>query len=63
VIDAIKFLWMAYGAYKLANRNGGKTAYASVCYRGIPKVCCYVATGREAWRVSRIAIEEFVLPS
>lgn len=56
--EAIKFLWMAWRAYKRAKKDGG-VQYAAVCWRGVPQVTILCAMGREAWRLSQTAIEVY----
>lgn len=53
------FLFIAIRAYRRAGEAG--SAYAALTINGMPQVACFVATGREAWRVSQRAIEEFEL--
>lgn len=56
--EAIRFLWLAWGAYRNCCKTGHPT-YVAMTSHGVPTVCLYVATGREAWRVSSWAIEKF----
>lgn len=58
MIDLIIFFYTAYRAYRLARHSGH--AYAASTSHGVPQIACFVATGRDAWRVSQRAVEEFV---
>ena len=56
--ETFDFLLMAYRAYRMAKRTGN-VSYVSISRRGIPYMSCFVGVGREAWRISQRAIEEF----
>lgn len=59
MIEAVQFLWLAWGAYRQARRQPNVTIYSAITRHGVPHVCIFVGVGREAWRVSQRAIEEF----
>jgi hypothetical protein len=53
-------LWCAYRAYENSKRTGKDgSGYAAILEHGVPQVTCFVATGREAWRVTQRAFEEY----
>jgi hypothetical protein len=52
-------LWAAYRAYKIAEKSG--TSYVVLCSHGVPQVAVFVGLGRDAWRVSQRAVQEFEL--
>lgn len=56
----LRFLSVAIRAYRRAQRCD--TAYAAYTVAGVPQIAVYVGLGREAWRVSHIAIESFEVP-
>jgi hypothetical protein len=58
MIEAIRFLWLAWGAYRDAKKRGGVT-YSAILCRDVPQVAIFVGLGREAWRISQKAIEEY----
>lgn len=51
------FMWAAIRAYRLAKRGG--SSYVAVTNCGVPQIAVFCAIGRDAWRVSQRAIEEF----
>ena len=53
----IAFLWLAWRAYKRAGEKGAH--YAAISSHGVPHTAIMVATGREAWRVTCLAISTF----
>lgn len=59
MIEAIQFMWTAWKSYRGALRAG--SYYAAVTNAGVPTVCVFCAVGRDAWRVSQRAFEEFEL--
>ena len=54
----IRFLWVAYLSYKRAGEKGAHYS-ALVSSAGVPHTTILIATGREAWRVSMIAMSAF----
>lgn len=54
----LRFLFLALETYYRARRSG-KPCYAALTVHGVPKVCVFVAIGREAWRVSQYAVEHW----
>ena len=58
MIEAIKFVLMAWRAYRIAEKTG-MPRYSGLLRHGVPRVCIFVATGREAWRISQRALEEW----
>ena len=63
---SILVLWCAWRAYRQSQKQSrllgkGGSGYAAITSRGVPFIACFVATDREAWRVSQRAIEEFSL--
>lgn len=61
MVEAVRVLWMVWKAYHLAKADG-RNAYVAITYRGVPKVAVFLGVGREAWRISRRAVEEFEAP-
>jgi hypothetical protein len=59
-VRMIRFLWLAHHAYLQAQKHGG-TWYCAVTSHGVPTICIFVGIGRDAWRISQHAIEEFKL--
>lgn len=62
----LSVLWCAWRAYRqseiqAAQTGTGGSGYAALTSRGVPFVACFIATDREAWRVSQRAIEEYHL--
>jgi hypothetical protein len=49
----------AITAYRMAKNHG--SAYLGITRYGIPQMCIFVGRGREAWRISRKAVEEYEL--
>jgi hypothetical protein len=60
-MDLFRFLLLAVRAYKLAGELEHGTQYAAITLRGVPKVAIFVGVGRNAWRISQRATEEFVV--
>ena len=55
-----RVIGLAIRAYRMAARNpGGGTAYVGEARHGVHQLSVFVGTGREAWRISQRAIEEF----
>lgn len=54
MIDFIKFIRMCCRAYSKATDNG--TWYIAALLHGVPYCTVFVGRGREAWRVSNLAI-------
>ena len=46
-----------------AEHNAGGIAYAGEERLGVPHVVVFIGTGREAWRISQRAIEEWKRPA
>jgi hypothetical protein len=58
VINFILFLWRMGVVYRKCMANESGSTYTAIITRnGVPSMCCFIATGREAWRVSQLAIE------
>lgn len=57
MITFLRFMYVAFKAYN-GVRKTNKAYYTALLYNGVPCVAMYVALDREAWRISRIAIEE-----
>ena len=55
--ETLKFLWLAYRGYKTAKKHG--SSYSAIANHGVPHICIFVGIGREAWRISQRALEEF----
>lgn len=51
------YMWAAWRAYRLAKRYG--TSFVAVTDLGMPQIAIFVGIGREAWRISRRAVDEF----
>ena len=58
MIDHIRFVVLAWRGYRNAIKTG-RPFYGAIVSHGVPQTCFYVATGREAWRVSQTAIEQW----
>jgi hypothetical protein len=56
-VGVFGFLSVALKAYWNARRNG--SSYSAITHHGVPQCAVFVALGREAWRVSLRAAEEF----
>lgn len=52
------FMRMIWKAIKQAELDG-KTHYVGMSRRNVVGICGFVGVGREAWRISQRAIEEF----
>jgi len=59
-IHLYRFLRIALRAYRQARKCQG-VYYAAIEKNGVPEQALFVAMGREAWRVSVRAAEEFQL--
>lgn len=57
MINIIRFIWLAWQAYQGARRCKG-LYYASLAKDGVPDIAIFVGLDREAWRISKRAIEE-----
>jgi hypothetical protein len=55
-IEFVQVLWLARRAYR-NYRQTGKPAYSGLSVEGVPSVVVFIGVGREAWRVSQVAIE------
>ena len=51
----LRFVWMAWNAYRSVGENG--VHYSAVQKNGVPNLIFLLGTGREAWRVSVIAAD------
>lgn len=51
---AFKFAWLAFRA---ARKRRGNVRYSHLSVNGVVQAAVLIATGREAWRVSLMAIE------
>lgn len=54
MIQFVQFLYVCIKAYRVSN---GRIGYVAVTTHGVPQVTVLVAMGREAWRLSHLAIE------
>lgn len=52
----IEFLVLAWRTYRKAEKTG-RPQYAAVTNHGVPQIVVFVGVGREAWRVTHLAIE------
>lgn len=57
MIKLLVFIRLALRARKIA--KSGHPAYVGVTRNGITEMAIFVAFGREAWRISQRAVEEF----
>lgn len=57
-MKAIRFVLLAWRAYQQAERTS-RPQYSAIVIAGVPQVCIFVAVGREAWRISQRAFEEW----
>lgn len=58
MINFIIFLWRMAVAYRRCMVGGSGSVYTGITTRhGVPLMCCFLATGREAWGVSQLAID------
>jgi hypothetical protein len=62
MIETLHFLWLSFRAFQGARGGPG----GSGCYYmgrfgpgGVCNLAIFVGTGREAWRISQRAVEEF----
>jgi hypothetical protein len=51
---ALQFLIVAFRCYRNAGKQG--VGYGVIQFQGVPNLAICVATGREAWRASMLAI-------
>jgi hypothetical protein len=58
LLEAIKFMVLAWGAYKRARDERGPI-YAAIARNGVPTVAIYVGVDRSAWHISKVAIESY----
>ncbi len=58
MIEAIRFLYIAWEAYRGAQRDG-QLRYRGITRNGVPHTVIFVGVGREAWRITQRAVEEF----
>lgn len=54
----LQFMFLAFTAFRRAEKVH-KPQYFAIERHGVPDLCFFIATGREAWRISQRAIEEF----
>jgi hypothetical protein len=54
IMEFIRFLIVATHAYRIAKKEGAH--YAAFESNGVPVVACYVGIGRDAWRISQVAV-------
>lgn len=54
LIHLFKLAWIAWRRLK-----PGSIGYYQASVHGVPKVAIFVGFGREAWRISQRAVEEF----
>ena len=59
MISRWKFLFLCFRAYRLAESRGTGLAYVAQTRQGVPECTVFVGFGRESWRVSVRAVEEF----
>lgn len=52
-----RFMALAYSTYRKATAGKGSVVYAALGVDGCPCCTILVGTGREAWRLSVVAIE------
>lgn len=58
MIEALQFMFLAWRTYRSAKvRN--RPQYGALTSHGVPEICIFVGLGREAWRISVRACEEF----
>ncbi len=55
-MSTIQFLWTCWMALRNARRKKIVT-YFAVMSRGVPQITCLIATDREAWRLSSVAVQ------
>lgn len=58
MVEAIHFLWVAWRVYRGAKAGSG-SYYGAYTRNGVPTITVFVGLGREAWRISVRAGEEF----
>ncbi len=59
MIELVSAMWAAYRAYRIAQKSG--SSYVAITSHGVPQIACFMAIGRDAWRVSQRAVEEYQL--
>ena len=57
-MELLETLWCAWKAYRLAKSRHG-VSYVAITERGVPRLTMFVGLGREAWRISSLAVEGF----
>ena len=60
MMNGAQFLILAWRAYRRAVTNG-KPQYVAVITHNVPQVAMFVAVGREAWKISNLAVEGWEL--
>lgn len=58
MIKAMRFMSLAWKAYWQAQKTG-RTTYSALTWHGVPQACLIVGVGREAWKVTMRAINDF----
>lgn len=61
IVFMIRFVRLAWQTYKSAEAQEHGTHYAALTYRCVPQVAMFIGVGRNAWRISQRAAEEFVV--
>jgi hypothetical protein len=54
MLEGLQFAWIAWRAWRQAKARG--LHYRAVTIDGVPQLAVLVATGREAWRVTNLAV-------
>lgn len=57
LLNDLKFIWMAWRCYQRCVTDGQVRYCALMDSHGFPVASITVATGRESWRISVLAIE------
>lgn len=56
--EALRFMFLAWRAYWRA-KDTNRVTYSAITRHGVPQCCIFIGVGRNAWKVSQRAIEEF----
>lgn len=57
--EFLQFMKQAAATYRRAGQSQTVGYYATVSRYGVPVATCLIAHGREAWRVSNLALEAY----
>lgn len=58
-MNFLLYIYCCVKAYRNARRRKLSCSYFALTSNGVPHTAVYMALGREAWRISHIAVETF----